>query len=144
MAFRGVNDIAEAQKTLRRALTLAQPGGYIRLFVEMGSIMADTVRELNNLGYLPEYTGKLLSAVSAGREVVQGGPRSAQSLVEPLSSRELEILRLLTTHMTSTEIANELHISANTVRFHTKNIYSKLGVHSRNEAVEQARALALL
>jgi LuxR family maltose regulon positive regulatory protein len=65
-------------------------------------------------------------------------------LIEPLSDRELQILRLLDTYLTSTEIAEQLYISVNTVRFHTKNIYTKLSVHSRGDAVERAKELALL
>ena len=66
------------------------------------------------------------------------------SLVEPLSKRELEVLRLLTTHLSSTEMAEELYISVNTVRYHIKSIYSKLGVHRRADAVDRARKLELL
>ena len=65
-------------------------------------------------------------------------------MVEPLSTRELEVLRLLTTHLPSTDIARELTVSLNTVRTHIKNIYSKLNVHSRSEAVQRAQELDLL
>jgi LuxR family maltose regulon positive regulatory protein len=66
------------------------------------------------------------------------------ALVEPLSERELDVLRMLLTDLSSTEIAEELYISKNTVRSHIGHIYDKLGVHSREEAVQQARALGLL
>jgi LuxR family transcriptional regulator, maltose regulon positive regulatory protein len=65
-------------------------------------------------------------------------------LTEPLSERELEVLQLLNTHLSSTEIAEQLCISANTVRFHIKNIYGKLSVHSRSDAVQRAEVLGLL
>jgi LuxR family maltose regulon positive regulatory protein len=65
-------------------------------------------------------------------------------MVEPLSERELQVLRLLTTQLSSTEIAQELFISANTVRSHVKSIYGKLNVHSRVDAVERAEELGLL
>ena len=65
-------------------------------------------------------------------------------MVEPLSERELEVLRLLTTHLSSTEIAEELIISANTVRSHIKHIYSKLNAHGRADAIQRAKELHLL
>jgi len=65
-------------------------------------------------------------------------------LIEPLTEREAEVLQLLATHLTSTEIAERLHISPHTARYHIKNIYGKLGVHRRTEAVERARELELL
>ena len=71
-------------------------------------------------------------------------PTSSPALVEPLSKRELEVLRLLTTHLPSTEIAKELVISTNTVRSHIKRIYSKLNVHSRRDAIRRAEELELL
>ena len=66
------------------------------------------------------------------------------ALVDPLSERELQVLRLLATNLTSTEIAEELYISPSTVRSHIKNIYSKLDVHRRYDAVERARKLKLI
>ena len=65
-------------------------------------------------------------------------------LIEPLSERESDVLQLLATRLSSTEIAEELYVSANTVRFHIKNIYGKLGVHRRPDAVGRARELGLL
>ncbi|NOR89758.1 MAG: hypothetical protein GQ524_05845 [Anaerolineales bacterium] len=69
---------------------------------------------------------------------------SSESLIEPLTEREMEVLRLLATHLSSTEIAGQLVIATSTVRSHIKNIYSKLRVHSRTEAVEKAREIGLL
>jgi LuxR family maltose regulon positive regulatory protein len=66
------------------------------------------------------------------------------ALVDPLSERELQVLRMLATNLTSTEIADELYISPSTVRSHIKSIYSKLDVHRRYDAVERARALDLI
>ena len=70
--------------------------------------------------------------------------RALPPLVEALSPRETEVLRLLTTHLSHAEMADELVVSVNTVRSHVKSIYSKLDVHSRMEAVERARELGLL
>jgi LuxR family maltose regulon positive regulatory protein len=71
-------------------------------------------------------------------------PPAPSALAEPLSARELEVLRLLNTHLSSTEIAERLCISANTVRFHIKNVYGKLGVHSRSDAVQRAKELGIV
>jgi LuxR family maltose regulon positive regulatory protein len=65
-------------------------------------------------------------------------------LIEPLSEREIEVLRLLPTHLSSTEIAQELYISKNTVRSHIRHIYEKLDVHSRDDAVRRSQELGLL
>ena len=80
----------------------------------------------------------------AGGPGPSAGQGSPTALVEPLTGREMEVLRLLRTHLSSTDIAEELRISANTARFHIKNIYGKLGVHGRSDAVERARELGLL
>ena len=71
-------------------------------------------------------------------------PSPSQALIEPLSQRELEVLRLLTTHLSRIEIADQLTVSPNTIRFHLKNIYQKLGVHSRSDAVQRATELNLI
>jgi LuxR family maltose regulon positive regulatory protein len=71
-------------------------------------------------------------------------PGERQALVEPLSDRELQVLRLLATHLSNAEIGEQLTVSVNTVRFHARNIYAKLNVHSRGEAVQRAKELGLL
>jgi LuxR family maltose regulon positive regulatory protein len=144
LAFRGPPDFSEAISTLHHALSLAEAGGYKRLFIELGPAMAELLNRVYHQGLATEYCGMLLADIYGDRPRHEAAVSSRQPLLDPLSDRELEILRLLTTHLTGTEIASELSISANTVRFHTKNIYSKLGVHSRAEAVERAWALALL
>lgn len=90
----------------------------------------------------PKYLNQLLASLTAESTAVK--TREPAGITAPLSDRELEILRFLPTSLTSTEIAQELYISPNTVRFHIKNIYSKLGVHQRTEAVERARDLGLI
>jgi LuxR family maltose regulon positive regulatory protein len=91
------------------------------------------------------YAGKLVAALeSEMREERRATTSAPSSLVEPLSERELEVLRLLTTHLSSTEIAQELFISVNTVRSHIKSIYGKLDVHRRQDAIQRARELELL
>jgi LuxR family maltose regulon positive regulatory protein len=102
-------------------------------------------------GIAPGYVGKLLDAfrqdgISDPAPVTAGQPLDSHVAipVEPLSERELEVLRLLTTRLSSTEIADELVIAPSTVRSHIKSIYGKLGVHRRADAVDRARALSLV
>ena len=91
------------------------------------------------------YAEKLLKVLNnKPSEMFPAVSLGVPNMVEPFSERELEILQYLNTHLSSTEIAQELHISANTVRFHIKNIYSKLNVHNRSDAVQQARGMGFL
>jgi LuxR family maltose regulon positive regulatory protein len=90
-------------------------------------------------GKVPSYARRLLAAIGVAGE--RAAPE--QSLVEPLSERELDVLRLLGTHLSGPDIARELVVSENTLRTHTKNIYSKLGVNDRREAVRRAEELGL-
>ncbi|MDY7041609.1 MAG: LuxR C-terminal-related transcriptional regulator, partial [Chloroflexota bacterium] len=138
-------DIEQAMTALQSALSLAEPEGYLRVFLDEGEPMAELLWAAAKRGIAVDYAQKLLSALKAERQRDTGKEqKTVADLVEPLSERELEILRLLSTYLTSTEIANDLYISVNTVRYHIKNIYGKLGVHSRSEAVQQARELGLL
>ncbi|MCW2757519.1 MAG: ATP-dependent transcriptional regulator, MalT-like, LuxR family [Nocardioidaceae bacterium] len=119
---------------VERALALAEPESYVRTFVDEGPPLGALLRQAR--GTAPAYVGRLLTA--------RGEPRSApvgQPLVDPLSRRELDVLRLLGTELSGPEIAGELVVSLNTVRTHTKNIYAKLGVSSRRAAVRRAAEL---
>ena len=102
--------------------------------------MAALLREAAKHGSAPNYVSQLRAAFgkAGGRTPV------TQSLVEPLSARELEVLGLLRTELNGPEIARELMVSLNTMRTHTKNIYSKLGVNNRRAAVRRAEELDLL
>jgi LuxR family maltose regulon positive regulatory protein len=144
-----------AIETLGNALALAEPQGYMRMFIDEGEPMRELLvllsedvrkREMGDLTdgttkYLNQLLAALTNEAVAKRETKQ---RTILGLTEPLSERELEVLRFLPTSLTSTEIAQELYISSNTVRFHIKNIYSKLSVHQRAAAVERARDLGLI
>ena len=134
---------------LSEALELAEPGGFIRIFVDEGLPMAQLLSEAAARGIKPDYISKLLGVFEAERQADTSesppiAPASSQSLIEPLSERELEVLRLLRTELNGPEIARELTVSLNTMRTHTKNIYIKLGVNNRRAAVRRAEELDLL
>jgi LuxR family maltose regulon positive regulatory protein len=133
-------DTASALAPLRRAVTLAEPEGYVRLFADEGPPMAALLKALARQAAAPRYVRRLLAA--AGR--TEHTTPVTQALVEPLSDRELDVLRLLGTDLDGPDIARQLSVSLNTMRTHTKNIYAKLGVTSRRAAVRQAAELNLL
>lgn len=128
-----------ALASLDEALTLAEPEGYARVFLDEGPPMAALLRAVVEHGVAQGYARRLLE--SAGPPV-RGG-RVQQGLVEPLSERELHVLRLLRSEMDGPDIARELMVSLNTMRTHTKNIYIKLGVNNRRAAVRRAEELDL-
>ncbi len=140
LAHQAQDDIPTALAALQRALTLAEPEGHIRTFVDEGQPMASLLRAAAKKGIAPSYVRRLLAAVTKtdDRRPVK------QSLIEPLSERELDVLRLLGSDLDGPDIARELIVSLNTVRTHTKNIYAKLGVNNRRAAVRRARELDLL
>ncbi|MCB8983764.1 MAG: LuxR family transcriptional regulator [Ardenticatenaceae bacterium] len=141
LAYDMAGDRETAVQSLGEALALAAPGCLVRLFVDEGQPMAALLREAVKRGMAPVFAQQVLEAL--GATAVAPSP-TAQPLPDPLSDRELEVLKLLTTNLTGPEIARELMISLNTMRTHTKNIYSKLGVNSRRTAVRRAEELNLL
>jgi LuxR family maltose regulon positive regulatory protein len=149
LAHQMQDDIPAALPSLERALKLAEPEGYMRIFLAEGASMAELIREANTRGIIPSYTAKLSSAFEAERKGTDVetpsfvSPVSA-SLIEPLSQRELDILRMFKTELSGPEIAQELVIALSTVRTHTKSIYSKLNVNSRRGAVKRAIELGLI
>jgi LuxR family maltose regulon positive regulatory protein len=132
--------IEEALKHLARALSLAAPDGYVRIFVDEGPSMEALLKAAAKRQIDADYANRLLEAFGPAQ------PRSRMhpELIEALSERELEVLRLLGSDLGGPEIARELAISENTMRTHTKNIYEKLGVNSRRAAVSRAEELQLL
>jgi len=140
-------DTAGATATLEQALVLAEPGGYIRIFLDEGPPMAHLLYEAVKRNISPDYTSRLLAAFPVAQPE-QAGPSKTQApqseLVEPLSERELEVLQLIAEGLTNQEISSRLFLSLNTVKVHTRNIYSKLGAHSRTQAVARAGALGIL
>ena len=143
LASQALGDLDQAMAALERALALAEAEGYVRVFADEGAPMAALLREAAKRGITVAHVRSVQSALGAGEEAAPSAAEAA-ALPEPLSARELEVLRLLGTHLSSTEMAEKLFISANTVRFHIKNIYGKLGVHRRLDAVQRARELGLL
>jgi LuxR family maltose regulon positive regulatory protein len=139
IARQAQGDTRAALEQLERALMLAEPEGYVRVFVGEGPLMAALLEAAAKRRVTPQYARQLLAAFGEAedRTPVQ------QGLVEPLSERELEVLRLLGTDLGGPDIARELVVSLNTVRTHTKNLYGKLGVNSRREAVRRAEELGL-
>jgi LuxR family maltose regulon positive regulatory protein len=147
LAFQAGGDLDRALATLGRSFTLAEPGGFVRIFVDEGPPMALLLYEAAARGVAPAYTRRLLAAFPI-TEAVQPGPSETQApsseLIEPLSERELQVLRLVADGLTNQEIASRLFLSLNTVKSHTRNIHGKLIVHSRTRAVARARQLGLL
>jgi LuxR family maltose regulon positive regulatory protein len=132
-------DTVAALDALERALTSSEPEGYVRVFMEEGHPMTSLLREAARRGIAPGYTAELLAAGAApGRP----SPKK-QGLIEPLSERELDVLRLLGSELSGPDIARELMVSLNTLRTHTKNIYMKLGVNNRRAALRRAQELDL-
>jgi LuxR family maltose regulon positive regulatory protein len=132
---------ASAMIALERALRLGEPEGYVRLFADLGLPMARLLQEAQSREVMPAYVGKLLAAFGAALTF----PAMVEvALPEPLSPREHEVLQLIAAGLTNSEIAEALIISPETVKKHTSNIYSKLGVSHRTEAAARARALHLL
>jgi LuxR family maltose regulon positive regulatory protein len=142
-------DTARAASVLGRALSLAEPEVYVRMFVDEGGPMAALLRHLPAHGALSGYADRLLAALrrSGGDDRVPVEPTipmHVQPLLEPLSKRELEVLRHVASGESNREIARELHVSLGTVKTHINNTYRKLGANSRTRAVAKARALSLL
>jgi LuxR family maltose regulon positive regulatory protein len=133
----------QALVALKHALSLAEPEGYIRIFLDEGSNMAQLLRKAAVTGIMPDYTSKLLAAFEAEQPGSTGGsplpiPPASQPQIEPISQRELEVLRLFKTELSGPEIARELVIALSTIRTHTKSIYGKLNVNNRRAAVKRA------
>jgi LuxR family maltose regulon positive regulatory protein len=134
----------DAMQLLGDALALAEPGGFIRTFVDEGAPMAQLLYQAAARGIMPDYTAKLLAAFEAEELKSAGIPPPSQPLVEPLSPRELEILQLIAQGLSNREISERLFLALDTVKGHNRRIYGKLQVQRRTEAVARARELGLL
>jgi len=136
----------KAVHLLVEALALAEPGGFVRLFVDEGPPMAHLLSEAATQGIMLDYTGKLLAVFKAEeqeREDNSSQP-AVQPLLEPLSQRELEVLHLIAQGLSNQEISERLFLALDTVKGHNRKIFGKLQVERRTEAVARARELGLL
>ena len=133
-------DLAGAMASLDRAVALAEPEGYVRVFIDEGPRMVALPKLAAKQPKAPKYVRRLLAALATA----EGAAAVAHPLIEPLSERELEVLRLLESDLGGPDIARELVVSLSTVRTHTQNIYAKLGVNSRRAAIRRAAELDLL
>ncbi len=147
LAYQALGDRDKAQELLNEGLALAEPGGYVRLFVDEGRPM----RRLLSTARVPQpyqaYVHTLLNAFPAEKqkEVSQAKREMAgETLLDPLSEREIEVLALIAQGLSNPEIAARLFLSLNTVKVHTRNIYSKMDVHNRTEAAAKARTIGIL
>jgi LuxR family maltose regulon positive regulatory protein len=135
---------------LGEALGLAEPGGFIRLFVDEGAPMAHLLSEAAShpimRGIMLDYVGKLLAVLEAENQKSEGRSyrSKAQPLIEPLSPRELEVLQLIAHGLSNREIGERLFLALSSVKGHNLNIFGKLQVQRRTEAVARARELGLL
>jgi len=145
LAHQMKGDTSAALEMLERALTLAEPEGYFRIFVDEGQPMEILLGAASKQGVASkEYVRSLLAAFTRTNDKATAKPAVNHTLLEPLSERERDVLRLLRTELSGPDIARELIVSLNTLRTHTKNIYDKLGVNNRRAAVRRSEELDLL
>lgn len=163
IAYHAQGDLSSAVLRLQRAFVLAEPEGYVRMFLDEGTNMIRLLLEASSHEIIPDYTNKLLADFNPMQKHISDNPslpeiqnqhRSdsaaqlasspVQPLFELLSQREKDILRMLQTELTGPEIARELVIALSTVRTHTKRIYSKLNVNNRRAAVKRATEMNLI
>ncbi len=149
LAHRAHGERDKAVDLLAEALALAQPGGFVRAFVDEGPAMAQLLGRAAARGVLPEYTARLLAAMAVeeaqpGADAVRPTSLAAQPLIEPLSEREIDVLRLIAQGLPNQAIGERLFLALDTVKGHNRRIFDKLQVQRRTEAVARARELGLL
>jgi len=136
-----------AIQLLTETLALAEPGGFIRIFIDEGSPMAELLSEAVARGVMPEYVSRLLDVFEAEKQARLNRSHRTQTpqpLIEPLSQRELEVLQLIAEGLSNREIAARLFLAEITVKGHNQRIFGKLQVQRRTEAVARARELGVL
>ena len=142
IAYQANGELDKALQALGDALMLAEPDGFMRIFLGEGAVMAQLLSDAMAQGMVPGYVSKLLAVFEAEKQ--EPDLPLPQALIDPLSERELEVLALVAAGLKNKEIAEQLFISLNTVLYHIKNIYDKLGVRKRTLAIIKARELDLL
>jgi LuxR family maltose regulon positive regulatory protein len=130
-----------ALEFLTEALALAQPEGFIRTFADAGEPLVPLLQEAALQGVMPEYVGGTLAAIEGDRRMIVSEPLM---LVEPLSEREIQVLRLVAAGLSNRQVAGKLIISLGTAKTHVHHIYGKLGVRNRVQAIARARELGLI
>jgi LuxR family maltose regulon positive regulatory protein len=141
LSFSSQGDTAQAVAPLEKALALAEPEGYVRLLVDEGAPMAGLLRIVIKQGIYPAYVGKLQASFMPS---ASAGKIPSQALIDPLTGRELEVLKLMATGLSNREIAAALVVALGTVAKYSNNIFTKLNVRNRTEAISRAGALDLL
>jgi LuxR family maltose regulon positive regulatory protein len=150
----GRGEESAALEKLSQALDLAEPGGFIRLFVDLGPQMADLLKQLIEQNVVVDYAGQILAAFKEDEHRAMQGesdhltaqppPLSTRPLADPLTNREIDVLELLAQRLQNKEIAEKLFVSPETVKKHLNNIYGKLNVSGRRQAVDKAETLGIL
>ena len=147
VALQAHSEQDKAVQLLLDALALAEPGGFIRLFIDEGRPMAQLLSKASAHGMMPDYIARLLAAFKAEEQKsaeTSSHPLPIQPLIEPLSQRELEVLQLIAQGFSNQEISERLFLALDTVKGHNRKIFGKLQVERRTEAVARARELGLL
>lgn len=150
VAYDGLGQEQLAVAAMIRSLSLGENEGYMRVYLDEGPTVARLVYRAASDGVCAEYAGRILAGFSSAdvasaiRRAPGVPPAESDRVVEPLSDRELQVLRLLSRGLSNKEIAAELYVSVRTVKFHTSNIYERLSAKNRTEAVAKARALGII
>ncbi len=145
-ALRALGKMERAVEVIKEALAAAEPGGFMRIFIDEGPAMETLLREAAARRIMPEYINRLLAAFDDRKGGQEGRPpaQGANGLIEPLSERELEVLRLVAEGLSNREIGARLFLVLSSVKGHNQKIFDKLQVKSRMEAVARARELGVL
>jgi len=147
LVYRSTGQTEQVMESFEHVLNLAEPKGFIRVFVDEGPPMSSLLYEALNQGVSTEFVQQLLAAFPVTEPKGTVTPKSQvdqSGLIEPLSEREIEVLQLIAKGLTNQVIATRLVLSLHTVKTHTRNINSKLGVNNRMQAVDRARTLGIL
>lgn len=141
LTHKALGERRQATEAIKEALKIAESAGFLRIFLDQGPAIKPLLQDARARNIYLDYADYVLAALDLPARPEK---QDRQSLSEPLSNRELDVLRQLRTNLTTPEIAEEMMISVSTVRSHIKNIYGKLSVHKRSEAVSRAEELGLM
>jgi LuxR family maltose regulon positive regulatory protein len=144
LTYYAQGDLPAALLPLQHALELAEPQDYVRMFLDEGPSMMGLLREAFARKIMPDYTDKLLAAFQTEQQKSKDKSELPQPLIDPLSQRELEVLRLIAGGLSNQEICERLFLALDTVKGHNRRIFGKLQVQRRTEAIARARELGLI